>query len=654
MKNAHSVSADNPQTPLIPRALLFGNPSRISARISPNGEYLSWCAPLDGVMNVWVCPSNDPSKAKAITQDKGRGISSAWWSQNGYLIYSQDQGGDENFHLFAVSPSSAQQPIDLTPFAGARASVAAVSTRPGLQDEILVKLNQRDPRYADLYRLHIPSGELVMVETNPGFSNFIVDDHYRANLAVQNEPDGRKTYLRKSGDTWLPWLTLEPQDASTTSVSHFSADGAFVYVLDSRNRDTAALFAYPWPSETADQQKAALLAFDDRADIGGLLVDNFTYEPLAYSIYHERKTRLLLNDKITADVKFLDAQIDGEWSISSRTNSDEIWVIEASSDRLPGAAYLYHRMSSRLEHLFVSRPELLDFHLARMQSTTLRSRDGLELTTYLTLPVGLEDPHQPLKSLAPIPLVLVVHGGPWARDFHGYVAMHQWLANRGYAVMAVNFRGSTGFGKRFITAADGEWGAAMDDDLVDAVDWAIEQGIADPQRVAILGGSYGGYATLWSMTRHPTRYACGVGIVGPSNLETLLETIPPYWESFRAMLHRAIGDPATEEGLRLLKSRSPMHFAGQIARPLMIGQGANDARVKMSESQQMVDALKRNGVPYTYVHFADEGHGFQRPPNRILFNSLVEAFLAQHLGGRVEPAHDHEVLGHTATIERLD
>ena len=325
----------------------------------------------------------------------------------------------------------------------------------------------------------------------------------------------------------------------------------------------------------------------------------------------------------------------GEIYVADRTNDNDRWVVVASAAERPATYYLYERKSGEITELFPARPELAAYHLAPMRGEVIRARDGLELVSYLTLPEGLT--HKPVK---PLPMVLLVHGGPWGRDEYGFNPSHQWLANRGYAVLSTNFRASTGFGKAFLNAGDLQWGRKMHDDLLDAVDWAVKQGIADSRRVAIMGASYGGYAALAGLTFTPEVFCCGVDIVGPSNLETLLATIPPYWAAFFENLARRVGDPRTEAGRNLLRERSPLHFADRIAKPLLIGQGANDPRVKQAESDQIIEAMRAKGLPVTYVLYPEEGHGFAVPENRLSFNAIVEAFLSAHLGGGAEPIAD--------------
>lgn len=644
------------QTALIARALLFGNPERGMSRISPDGRWLAFAAPRDGVMNIWVCPRNDLSvditAAHAITNDRKRGVGAFTWAfDNEHLLYAQDEGGDENFHLHAVSVMSGVV-RDLTPFAGVRGMLHAVNHQH--RDEVLISLNQRDSRFADLYRLELTTGKMTLVQQNPGFAGFITDDDFNVRLAMSPQQDGSMVVLKPKfvedggGESdWTPWQRIPAGDAMTTHMMYVGADARTLYAMDSRDRNTAALVAFDLLS---DAPVARIIAEDVRADVSDLLTDADSHVPLAYGVNVERREFHVLDERIRADVNDLDACGLGEWQVSSRTENDRVWIVRFSSDVNPGSYYLYERDTRQLTKLYDCYSALSDLPLARMQHTTLASRDGLDLVSYLTLPVHADVHKAPLKSTEALPLVLLVHGGPWARDEYGYNAEHQWLANRGYAVLSVNFRASTGFGKSFINAGNLEWGAKMDNDLCDAVDWAIARGIADPKRVCIMGASYGGYATLWGMVTHPDRYACGVDIVGPSNLETLMAAIPPQWEAGRATLYRQVGNPTTPEGLAILKVRSPLHHAANIRKPLLIGQGANDPRVKKAEADQMADAMKANSIPVTYVLFPDEGHGFQRPPNAIAFNAITEQFLSSHLGGRVEPSSAAEIEGNTAVM----
>lgn len=631
------------EAPLIPRAALFGNPSRRGAAISPDGRHITFLAPLDGVMNVFIAPRGALDQAKPLTHETKRGVPFYQWAQNsGHVLVGRDTDGDENFHVHAVDITTGHA-RDLTPHENVRAEIAKLSRRhPG---EVILSHNARNPQFPDLYRVDITTGAATMITENPGFAAFAIDDDFNVRCAIAFQPDGSQITLRPDpASGWVPFLQFAPEDAMISGIEeNFAPDGTTL-IRSSAGRDTSAL--YRLALDTGEQ---TLIAADDRADIGGVLVDQLTKAPLAYSVNYERNRYVALDPAVQPDLDYLDAANIGDWVAQSRTDDDKLWVIGSNADTAPGAAYLYDRTAKSLEKLYDSRPELADTPLAAMHPAIIEARDGLKLVSYLTLPKG-SDAATPGRPSRKLPLILLVHGGPWARDEFGYSPYHQWLANRGYAALSVNFRASTGLGKSFVNAGNNEWARAMDDDLLDAVDWAITANIADPARVAIMGGSYGGYATLASMTRNPTKFACGVDIVGPSNLETLLATIPPYWEAGRAIFHRSIGNPDTADGLALLRERSPVHLADRLARPLLIGQGANDPRVKQAESDQMVAALKAKGIPVTYVLFPDEGHGFARPENNIAFNAITEQFLAAHLGGRAEPIGADEISRSTAQI----
>ncbi len=616
---------------LIPRAHFFANPSRAALSISPDGQWLAWLAGGQGVMNIWAAPADRPDQARQITSDQRRGIQGFSWTYlPGTLLFSQDRDGDENWQLFSADlQEGSVRP--LTPSSpGVRTGVQSVSRRR--REEIVIVSNARDARFFDLHLLNLRTGEQLCLETNPGFSGFLLDDRYEVKLALRNTPDGGSECLRRdAAGEWQPWLQFSAEDARSSRPSHFDAEGRTLYFYDSRGRDTAALCAIDWESGSVTQ-----LADHPLADIGGMLTAPDTYRPLAYGVTYERFELYVLDAAIRADIDYLDGKAaGGEWRLAARTEDDQRWIVSMSSDTRAPSLWLYDRPARTLRHLLDVRPELANAPLARMQPVVIQARDGLKLVSYLTLP--LHKDAGGLRATEPLPLVLQVHGGPWSRDGFGYNPSHQWLANRGYAVLSVNFRGSTGFGKRFVNAADGEWGRKMDEDLEDAVAWAIKRGIADPKRLAIFGGSYGGYAVLSALTRYPERYACGIDVVGPSNLETLLASIPPYWEADRVRQYRALGDPRTEAGRAQLHDRSPLHRAAQIRTPLLIAQGANDPRVKQAEAEQMVQALRDNGIAVSYALYADEGHGFLREANRMSFNALCEDFLARHLGGRAEP-----------------
>lgn len=639
----HAADGDAPAA-LIPREHLFANPARAAMSISPDGQWLAWLADSDGVMNIWAAPINSPREARQITHDTRRGVQGFNWTYvPGMLLFSQDRDGDENFQVFGADLADGSLRA-LTPAApGVRTGVQSISRER--REEIAIISNARDARFFDVHVLHLRTGDMQCVEENPGFAGFVVDAQYQAKLAVRNTRDGGSEWLRRDASgTWQPWQVFSAENGRSSGPSHFDVEGRTLYAYDSRARDTAALVAIDWESGAI-----TVLAEDPRADIGGMITDAASHRPLAYGVIYERFKLHVLDDAIARDIETLDGHAgDGEWRLTSRTEDDQQWVIAMSSDTRPSSTWLYDRKTRAMRHLLDLRPELTWAPLARMQPVVIQARDGLSLMSYLTVPTGSEAGD--LRTTAPVPLVMLVHGGPWSRDGFGFNAMHQWLANRGYAVLSVNFRGSTGFGKRFVNAADGEWGRKMDEDLEDAVAWAVERGIADPRRLAIFGGSYGGYAVLSALTRYPSRYACGIDVVGPSNLETLLASIPAYWEADRVRQHRAMGDPATAEGLAQLRDRSPLHRAAQIRAPLLIAQGANDPRVKQAESEQMVAALRQSGIAVTYALYTDEGHGFVREANRMSFNALCEDFLARHLGGRAEAWSAADYPGHSLLL----
>ncbi|QWF17557.1 alpha/beta hydrolase family protein [Lysobacter capsici] len=615
---------------LIPRSALFGNPDRINAQISPDGRYLGWLAPLDGVMNVWIAPIDQPTKARAVTDDKARGIRQFVWSyRDSTLLYLRDQGGDENFHLYAVDLSRPGPARDLTPYPKTRASLVRLAHRH--RDSVLVAMNDRDGKWHDLYRVDLASGERTLVHRNEErIASYYADGDLRVGRVSRARDDGGIELLAPDGDTgWKVVDTIGFEDTQTTAIQGYSDDGKTLYATDSRGRDTSALYAID-----RDGSKT-LLSDDPRADIGELLSDPLSDEPQAVSVNYLRRQWRPLDPAIAAELARLESKLgQGEYAITSRTLDDKTWIVDYSSAEQPSTIYRYDGGGNgTLTKLFSSRPALDGAALVPMWPREIPARDGKTLVSYLTLPAGAE---RDGTIQRPVPLILTVHGGPWARDVYGYNATAQWLANRGYASLKVNYRGSTGFGKNFINAADGEWAGKMHDDLIDAVDWAVKQGITTPDQVAIMGGSYGGYATLVGMTFTPDTFKCGVDIVGPSNLETLLKTIPPYWASLFEQFTRRMGDPRTPAGRKLLAERSPITRVDQIRKPLLIGQGANDPRVNQAESDQIVEAMQAKKIPVTYVLFPDEGHGFARPENAMAFNAVAEGFLSQCLGGRAQ------------------
>jgi dipeptidyl aminopeptidase/acylaminoacyl peptidase len=619
-------------TPLIPREALYGNPTRSAGMVSPDGKWLSWMAPHNGVMNVWMAPASDPSAAKRMTNATDRPIPQYFWAPDSRsLLYVQDKAGDENYLLYQVDVATGAEKV-LTPFEKTRVGLVGASNT--IKDKLLIGLNNRDPRFHDVHLLDLGTGAITLVKQNDdGFAGFLADDSLTLRWAVrQNAAGGQDMFEIKDGQVAAtPRESTGLEDSLTTAVAGYTTDGKTLYWIDSRGRNTAALIA-----ENTDTGEKRVIAESDKADIGGTLSDPKTGEVEAYSVNYLTTEWTALDPEVKASLEWLDARLEGDFGVQSRTEDDSKWVVWNDPVTAPSKVFLYDRPAGTLTEFYTSRPELVGAPLQPMHPREIPARDGLTLPSYLTLPPG-SDPDGDGVPRAAVPMVLLVHGGPWARDAYGFNRAHQWLANRGYAVLSVNFRGSTGFGKEFVNAANLEWGAKMHDDLIDAVEWAVGKGVAQRDKVAIMGGSYGGYATLVGLTLTPKTFACGVDIVGPSNLETLLATIPPYWEPQVKQFHERMGNPTTPEGKQLLIDRSPLYRANAIERPLLIGQGANDPRVKQAESDQIVAAMQKDGIPVTYVVFPDEGHGFAKPTNNIAFNAVTENFLATCLGGRAEP-----------------
>ncbi len=616
---------------LIPRDTLFGNPDRTLARISPDGAHVSWLAPKDGVMNIWVAPADDADNPRAVTNDTYRGIRTYFWAPNSkFIYYIQDDGGNENFHVYSTNIASGEV-VDLTPVKeGARATIEAVSSqRP---DHIVVGINERDSQIFDLYLVDVTTSERELLMENPGYAAWVIDNDFVPRFGLQPTPDGGGNVVDMDGELFA---VIPPEDFLTTQTVGFNAANDALYLLDSRGRDTAALTRV-----SIESGEVEVLAENPDADISAILTDARTFEPVAYNVDYLKSTWYPLDDGIAADLEALTAALPGSLSIVATTEDMSTWVVHEDSSNKPGAYYLFNSETNSVDLMVVQEPELAEYQLAAMQAVKITSRDGLELVSYLTLPVG-SDADGDGRPEEALPMILAVHGGPWARDQYGYHPWHQWLANRGYAVLSVNYRGSTGFGKEFTRAAIGEFSGKMHDDLVDGVQWAIDEGIADADKVAIVGGSYGGYATLIGVSFTPDTFACGVDLVGPSSLVTLIESFPDYWKPWlQGTWYTYVGDPAIPEEREDMLARSAISRIDDIKVPLLVGQGENDPRVTKLESDQLVEAMAANELPVTYVNFPDEGHGFQRPENRLAFYSVMEGFLESCLGGQSEPVND--------------
>jgi dipeptidyl aminopeptidase/acylaminoacyl peptidase len=622
--------------PLISRNLLFGNPERTSPALSPDGRRLAWLAPdTNNVLQVWV-KSVGKDDDKIITADKKRGIRQYFWAKdNRNLLYLQDSDGDENFHAYGVDLDSGNV-RDYTPFQGVRAQVTDLN--PDFPNEVLVELNLRNRALFDVYRLNLKNGALELDTQNPGdVAGWGADAQFRVRSAQIATPEGG-TEIRVRADQQSPWKTiLKVGPEEILNALGFTKDGQSLYLMSSIGRDTAAVV-----EKSLADGKEKVLAVSDEVDAGNVVIHPRRYVVEAVSFSPGRTRWQVVDPAVKEDFDGLAKLNDGDFVIVNRTEADDTWLVGYTSDRAPGRFYRWDRKAKQGTFLFTSQPKLDGLRLAEVKPVVIPTRDGLKMNSYLTLPVGVAP-----KNL---PLVLFPHGGPWARDQWRFDSYAQWLANRGYAVLQPNFRGSTGYGKSFLNAGNKQWGLKMHDDLIDAVNWAVKEGYADPKKIGIMGGSYGGYCALAAITFTPDVFACAVDIVGPSNLQTLIHSIPPYWKPMLSVFNVRMGDVNDPKDAELVTKASPLNAADRIIRPLLIGQGANDPRVKQAESEQIVAAIERNHGNVIYVVYPDEGHGFARPENRTDFNARAEAFLGAYLGGRVEPMLGTKVAGSTATV----
>lgn len=633
--NHHKRCTPGTKGLLIPRTTLLGQPDHTLVRISPNGRYLSYCAPYEGVLNIWVQDLESGKPAEPHTFDKGRGILFYQWTyEPGILIYGQDKDGDENLRLYKLDLNSRQSTL-LTPGNNIQARLVHMDYHE--PHRVLLGLNERTPVYHDLYELDLRNNQLKRIYENNEFLELFVAPDFSLRFGLKQTAGGGSIYYRFDSNAHpQEYKVLEPDDLLTTSLIGFSPDGHYTYWLDSTHHDKSLLTRVQ-----DDESRATEVLFTPTK---GCLSSAFVHptEQTVLSVTEEylKPEEHVLDDRIRSDMETLKKLESGVFQVIGTSLDFSKWVVAYSSDKDMFRYYLYDHPTQKATYLFSAKKDLEAYVMEPIHPVEIKTRDGLTLTGYLILPSG-SDLSRKGRPSKPVPLVLNVHGGPQVRDSWGFNGGMQWLANRGYAALQVNYRGSNGFGKAFLNAGNGEWAAKMHDDLIDAVQWAVQEKIADPQKVAIMGGSYGGYATLVGLTFTPDVFACGIDIVGPSNLETLLNSIPEYWKPALEELKRRLGnDASTPEGQAFLKSRSPLTFVEKIKKPLLIAQGANDPRVKKAESDQIVAKMKEKGLPVTYLLFPDEGHGFARPENRIAFYAVAEHFLQQVLGGRAEPMED--------------
>ena len=619
---------------LIPREVLFTLADKLDVQLSPDGTRISYKAPVCDssrcVMNVWAGDFAYPSAAEPVTRDMTNGVQDyAWAYTNGHILYTQDTDGDEEWRIYSVDINTGRT-TRLTPLEGVKAYFSGIS--PRFPQEILIELNDRDPSLHDLYRIDIRTGERALVRKNEGFLGFITDQDFNVRFAMRFTEDGGSELLSPTAEGgWELFSKFGIEDSLLTWPLGFDRTGKSLYMSDSRDRNTAAVVRVDL--DTGDR---FLIAEDPQADLSDAIVHPLTGEPQAAAFTFERKHWQIIDHSIADDLAYLQTVADGEIEVVSQSLDNRRWIVLYTIDSGPGQYYSYDRDTRTARFLFTDVTTIEELSLAKMHPVVIKSRDGLNLVSYLTLPTWT-DADGNGRPEGPLPMVLLVHGGPWDRDEWGYNPEHQWLANRGYAVLSVNFRGSTGFGKEFINAAIKEYAGKMHDDLIDAVSWAVEEQVADPKLVAIMGGSYGGYATLVGLTFTPDTFACGAEFAGPSNLITDLEANPPHLAWAVELFATRVGDHRTEEGRAFLLERSPLSYVDRIKRPLLIGHGANDPRVKQAESRQIVQAMQDRGRQVTYLLYPDEGHGFSSVNNTQSFNAIAEAFLAQCLEGRYEP-----------------
>ncbi len=636
-----AVAQQNGPPPIIDRELFFGDPEISGAQISPDGKFIAFIKPFKGTRNVWVKGTEESfDKAKPITADTTRPIPAYFWSRDGkYILFVQDKAGDENYLVYAVNPADAPpagQDVpaarNLTNLKGVRAEIVGVPRDE--PDLLYVAINDRDKAWHDLYKVKISSGERTLIRQNTDrITGWVFDLKGQLRIATRSTDSGDTEVLRVDDKGFTKIYSCNVFE--TCYPIRFHKDGQRVYFETNKGADTD-LTKLELFNPTSGKEELVESDPLKRVDLGGTSFSEVSDE-LIVTTYQDERTRIYWKDKaFEADYKLLQKQLPGkEIAFASSTKDERLWLLAAYSDTEPGERYLFDRQTKKLTLQYRVREKLNRDYLAPMKAVHYKSSDGLEIPAYLTLPKGAAS-----KNL---PVVIFPHGGPWARDGWGYNPFAQFWANRGYAVLQPNFRGSTGYGKKFIDAGNKQWGDKMQDDITWGVKYLVAEGIADPKHVGIMGGSYGGYATLAGVTFTPDLYAGAVDYVGPSNLITLLENIPPYWESARQVFYQRMGDPNSPEGKAQLNRQSPLNSANKIKTPLLVVQGANDPRVNKREADQIVIALRDRGFPVEYIVAPDEGHGFARPVNNMAMFSEAEKFFAKYLGGRFQEGATSEV-----------
>ena len=624
--------------PLVPRETFFGDPDVAWAQLSFDGGSVAYIAPVDGVRNLWVAPVGDLGAARPLTRatDRPIGYFFQWAYTNRHVVFFQERDGDENWRASSVDTGDGTV-VALTPPRGVRAWVQEVSQR--FPREMLFAHNDRERQFFDLYRVDVVTGKSVLVYENNQFAWLATNSAFQLRLGARYLKDGNLEVLeRRPSGTWVHFLTVPRGEIDATRILDFSDDGKTLYLFDARERDKAALVAVDMAT-----RRARVLVEDPDADLTRVLLHRVTRRPLAAGAMVDRRRWRVVEPSFAADLKAIQSSTSGDIDLVGLSADARRVMIWVQHDAASPEWALFDRTTRRVRPLFKARRSLDGLPLRPLEPVAFAARDGLRIQGYLTLPA---------PDARNVPMVLVIHGGPYLRDEWGFNSTHQWLANRGYAVLSINYRGSTGFGKAFVTAADREWGGKMHDDLIAGVDWAVARGIAEPKRIGFLGASYGGYAALTAATKTPEVFACIVDIYGIANLLTFMAAIPPYWGPSFSVWKNRVGDPDTEDGRAFLRERSPLTHIDRAFRPILIVQGLEDVRVTRAESEQMVAVLRRRNVPVTYIVFPDEGHGFSRPQNQIAFRAVTEAFLAKHLGGAAQPIdRARDFAGSTLTVE---
>lgn len=614
----------NDSDKIIPRKILFGPADKTNVKLSSDGKYISYLASDQNVIKLWITPINDLSKARIIINNTERGIRHYYWSGNSqHLIYLQDNEGDENNRIYSYNFNTDNTKL-LTSNLGTKSIIYKIG-----KNKLIIGLNERNKKYFDVYEINLENYDKKLLYENNQFSNFLIDDNLKIRFGVLINKEGDKEYFELKNEEWKFFMKIPFEDAATSNIIKFSKDGNRAYFLDSRESNTASLKILD-----IDTKEFKIIAEDKQADVQIFTSDPNTKNIQAIITDYDKKLYRILDESIRPDIDFLINDKLGDLSILKRANDDKTWLISYHNDVNPIKYFIYDRLKKKLEFLFSSRSKLDNYTMLPMHSVIIKSRDGLDLVSYITFPTKREIFEETAK---PMPLVLLVHGGPWSRDYFGFNNLHQWLANRGYTVLSVNFRGSTGFGKQFLNAGNMEWGGKMQDDLIDAVNWSIANKIADPNKICIMGSSYGGYAALTGLSFTPNFFACGVSIAGPSNLQTLMNNLPSTWQTKSYRYKKIIGVWDSDEGKEFLKIRSPLTFAHDINKPLFIAHGANDPRVLQMEADQIYNILNSQNNPVFYAVFKDEGHGLVRHESRLSLYAMIEKFLSITLGGKFEP-----------------